>query len=491
MSQPLPAWGDLGNGYYRNPILNADFSDPDVTQVGDDYYMVCSEFHFMGIPVLHSRDLVNWRLVGRVYDRLGFAPGYDTVEKYGKGSWAPALRWHEGRFYVYFCTPDEGLFVCTATDPAGPWTPPHALSRTGWWEDPCPFWDDDGTAYLGRSIVGAGPIVVHRMSADGLSLLDEGTTVYIGKIAEGTKIYKREGWYYFVIPEGGVETGWQTVLRSTSLWGPYERKVVLATGGTVVNGPHQGALVDAGGESWFLHFQSRGALGRVVHLQPVSWVDGWPVMGVGGEPVEVWAKPRLPARPPELPATSDAWGGALGWQWQWNHNPVDEAWSLTARPGWLRLRGLGAVDLRRARNTLTQRLMGPRGRVEVELDGRALAEGQVAGLVLWGKGEDWVGVRMVEGRPRLEAWTSGRVAHGPVVGSPVGLGLTVDLDGTTRFQVRIGGWVDLGTACTPTAAFWKGARVGLFCWGEGSGVADFGPFHYEVDRFPGGKPPGE
>jgi len=480
MNNPLPAWGDLGNGYYRNPILNADFSDPDVVQVGEDYYMVCSEFHFMGIPVLHSRDLVNWRLVGRVFHRLDVDPGYDTVAKYGKGSWAPALRWNHGTFYVYFCTPDEGLFVCTATDPSGPWTPPHALSRTGWWEDPCPFWDDDGRAYLGRSIVGAGPIVIHQMSVDGLSLLDEGTTVYIGKIAEGTKIYKREGWYYLVIPEGGVETGWQTVLRSKSLYGPYERRVVLATGATSVNGPHQGALVDAGGETWFLHFQSRGALGRVVHLQPVTWVEGWPVMGADGEPVELWSKPRLPPCPPGLPATSDPWEGPLGWQWQWNHNPVDEAWSLTERPGWLRLKSLEAPTLRAARNTLTQRLMGPRGRVEVDLDGAGMAEGQVAGLVLWGRSEDWVGLRRIDGRLRVEAWASGKVAYGPM-DSPVGLGLIIDLDGTTRFQVRLGGgWVDLAGACTPTAAAWKGARVGLFSYGP-RGAADFGPFRYDVD----------
>lgn len=486
----LPSWGDLGNGFYRNPVLNADYSDPDVIRIGADYYMVCSEFHFMGIPVLHSTDLVNWDVIGRVYDRLDFDPGYDTMEKYGKGSWAPALRYHGGRFFVYFCTPDEGLFVCTADRPEGPWTPPRALSRTGWWEDPCPFWDEDGSAYLGRSIVGAGPIVLHRMAADGLSLLDEGKTVYIGKIAEGTKIYRREGYYYLVIPEGGVETGWQTVLRAKDLFGPYERQVALATGRTKVNGPHQGALVDTPeGSWWFFHFQARGTLGRVVHLQPVEWVDGWPRIGASGEPVEVWAKPGTgPVQAPRLPATSDDWSApVLHPAWQWNHNPVEGAWSLTERPGFLRLRAQAAPGLRAARNTLTQRLMGPRGRIEVTLDGAGLAEGQVAGLAFLGNGRDnWIGLRRTDGHWRVEAWADGVLAHGPRVTGTVALGVRLDLDGVTRFSVSLGDgfWIELGGPCVLTPGTWKGARVGLFSYDQtGSGApADFGPFCYEVDR---------
>ena len=488
MTELLPSWGDMGNGYYRNPVLNADFSDPDVVRVGADYFMVCSDFHYMGMPVLQSADLVNWRLVGRVYGRLDIDPGYDSFQRYGRGCWAPALRWHGNRFFVYFCTPDEGLFVCTATNPAGPWTPPHALSRTPMWEDPCPFWDEDGRAYLGHSIVGAGPIVVHEMNPDGMSLLDEGRTVYIGKIAEGTKIYRREGWYYLVIPEGGVEAGWQTVLRAANLYGPYERRVVLATGKTTINGPHQGALVDTpGGQSWFLHFQSRGALGRVCHLQPVEWREGWPHIGVDGEPVEVWAKPDTPEKTePTLPATSDDWSQPhLGWQWQWNHNPVGGAWSLADRPGHLRLRALAAPGLQQAPNTLTQRLMGPRGRIEVHLDGRGLVEGQRAGLAFLGKEESWLALCHREGRPRLEAWTGGAVAHGPGA-DDVWLGADVDLEGRTRFRFSLDGrhWSFLGGDCTLEPAFWKGARVALFTYdAQGArGPADFGPFRYEVFR---------
>ena len=298
-------WGDQGDGTYRNPVLNADFSDPDVIRVGKKYYMVASDFHFIGMQVLESDDMVNWRYVSQIYSRFD-EPGWDSNEHYAGGSWAPAIRYHDGLFYVYFCTPDEGLFMSTAKDAHGPWCPLHLVKRVEKWEDPCPLWDSDGQAYLGRSQWGAGPIIVHKMSADGKQLLDDGVTVYTGPVAEGTKFMKRNGYYYLIIPEGGVGQGWQTVLRAKNIYGPYERKVVLEQGSTNINGPHQGALVDTapsdspeGGEQtwWFYHFQETPVLGRVVHLQPVRWQDDWPLMGVDydgngvGEPVASWQKP--------------------------------------------------------------------------------------------------------------------------------------------------------------------------------------------------------
>ena len=300
-------WGDQGNGTYRNPVLNADFSDPDVIRVGKKYYMVASDFHFIGMQVLESDDMVNWRYVSQIYARFD-EPGWDANRHYAGGSWAPAIRYHDGLFYVYFCTPDEGLFMATAKEARGPWSPLHLVKRVEKWEDPCPLWDDDGQAYLGRSQHGAGPIIVHRMSADGRQLLDDGVTVYTGPVAEGTKFLKRNGYYYLVIPEGGVGQGWQTVLRSRSIYGPYERRVVLEQGSTPINGPHQGALVDTapsdspeGGEQtwWFYHFQDTPVLGRVVHLQPARWQDDWPLIGVDfdgngiGEPVATYHSPIL------------------------------------------------------------------------------------------------------------------------------------------------------------------------------------------------------
>ena len=316
------SWGDQGNGTYINPLLNADYSDPDVIRVGDKYYMVASEFNYMGIQMLESEDLVNWQIISQVYDHF---EGFDTVNRYAKGSWAPALVYHNGRYYVYFCTPDEGLFMSSATDPRGPWEPLCCVKNIKGWEDPCPFWDEDGRAYLGHSKVGAGPIIIHKMSDDGKQLLDDGLTVYSGPVAEGTKFQKREGWYYLVIPEGGVGTGWQTVLRSKNIYGPYEKKVVLEQGITTINGPHQGNIVDTpNGQWWLFHFQDTPGLGRVVHLQPVRWTDGWPMAGTDlnmngiGEPVYVWQKPATgKALTPSLPQHSDEFtGDIITWKGQ-------------------------------------------------------------------------------------------------------------------------------------------------------------------------------
>lgn len=487
----LRDWGDLGNGLYRNPVLMADYSDPDVIRVGDDYYMVCSEFHYVGMPVLHSRDLVNWRIIGQVYGRLDLAPSYDEMNAYGKGSWAPVIRYHEGRYYVYFCTPDEGLFMTSTADPAGPWAPLHAVCRVAGWEDPCPFWDEDGTAWLGHSTWGAGPIVVHRMSPDGRSLLDDGRIVYVGKVAEGTKLFNREGLYYLSIPEGGVQTGWQTILRAPHILGPYERRVVLQTGRTDINGPHQGALVDASdGSSWFMHFQSRGAIGRVCHLQPVRWVDGWPEIGCGGEPVAIHEMPAC-AHPekPSLPQASDRFvDGRLGPQWQWNHNPRLRGPALGDRPGWLSLHARPAQSLLEAHNTLTQKLMGTGGRITVTLDGTRMAPGQAAGLAfLAGREENHIGLVREDGGLRLEAVTGGIRHHGPRrMGPVVRLEALIDLAGETRFAFGMPGEASmpLGGACRLVDGFWKGARPALYSFNRlaDEGCADFADFRYEDIR---------
>jgi beta-xylosidase len=485
-----PCWGDLMNGLYKNPILNSDYSDPDVVRVNDDFYMVCSEFHYMGMPVLHSNDLVNWTIVGKVYDSLRIDPVYDNMDGYAKGSWAPTIKYNNGTFYVYFCTPVEGLYMSTATNPAGPWTPLHEVLRVTGWEDPCPFWDDDGTAYLGHSTVGAGPIIIHRMSADGKRLLDSGTIVYVGKFAEGTKIYKRNGYYYLIIPEGGVKTGWQTVLRSKSIYGPYEKKIVLQTGATNINGPHQGSLVELeSGESWFLHFQDAGVLGRVCHLQPVTWVGDWPLMGCDGEPVSIYKKPDVGREyRRSLPQTSDEFNDtSLGLQWQWNHNPINERWSLSKRPGYLSLESMHADNIFKAKNTLTQKLMGTRGKITTELNIENMKPGQIAGLAfLAGKEENWIGIVKENGLSYIKAVTAGIWYHGPAIEScSVLLGTLIDLNGRTKFYFSLDNesYIQFGGPCKLQAGFWKGARIGLFSFNtmNSSGRADFNWFRYDFN----------
>ena len=551
----VTAWGDQGNGTYVNPILNADYSDPDAIRVGDKYYMVASDFHFMGMQVLESTDLVNWTLIAQLYDRLDF-PKWDTNERYAGGSWAPAIRYHDGKFWVFFCTPHEGLFMTQATDPRGPWTPLHLVEKVEKWEDPCPFWDEDGQAYLGRSKHGAGPIIIHKMSPDGKRLLDEGRTVYTGPVAEGTKIHKRDGYYYMSIPEGGVESGWQTILRSRNIYGPYEKKVVLEQGMTNINGPHQGAMVDTpDGEWWFLHFQQFNPIGRVVHLQPMHWRDGWPVIGVDqdmngiGEPVPAWRMPgwkmatsesgesalssdyrdsRLSSgsRDSRLSrlssnsilssasiATSDDFNATnLGLQWQFNHNPVDNAWSLTERKGYLTLHALQSESFKKARNTLTQKSMGYRGEFTIKLNVSSLKDGDHAGLACMGKVNHQIGIKKEGGKLYIyvgedEATASDKFRRAtsnelqatqnssPVAGNSSlvtksTVYLRLHLDGIGNVYSFSWSYVDNDKAFTPIGepfamkfGHWKGVRPALFCYnttGEG-GRALFDWARYRIN----------
>jgi beta-xylosidase len=468
-------WGDQGDGTFRNPVLKADYSDPDVIRVGDDFYLVASDFHYVGMQVLHSRDLVNWEIVGQVFSRLDVHPKYDEMNGYAQGTWAPTLRYHDGRFYVFVCMPYDGLFMWSTTDPRGPWSETVTVKAVSGWEDPAPFWDDDGSAWLVHSVLGAGPLILHRMSPDGGRLLDDGVEIYRGKVAEGPKLFKRKGYYYISLPEGGVDKGGQTVLRSRSLRGPWERREVLPGGS-----PHQGGIVDlASGESWFLGFQSTGRLGRVCHLLPVRWgEDDWPVFGDHGQTVERWKKPDV-GRSQSIarPAASDEFDApTLSPQWQWNHNPVPEAWSLTARPGLLRLEARPASDMSRAKNTLTQKLWDDAGIFETRLDTSGMADGQRAGLTfISGSTFGWVGVGMRGGTRRV-LWEGG---EGPALaGGDVFLRgrysgdvarLDYSLDGRT--------WVDTGVTFVLAFGHWKGARVGLFCYGR-RGHVDVDSVHY-------------
>jgi beta-xylosidase len=488
LSAQVLDWGDQGNGTYKNPVLNADYSDPDVIRVGEKYYMVCSDFHWLGMQVLESSDLVNWQLISQVYRRMNF-PGWDRNIHYAAGAWAPAIRYHEGKFWIYVCTPDEGLLMTTATDPRGPWEPLYQVKQIEKWEDPCPFWDDDGQAYLGRSRHRAGPIIIHKMTADGRQLLDEGTTVYQGPVAEGTKFLKRNGWYYLIIPEGGVSRGWQTVLRSRNIYGPYEKKVVLEKGSTDVNGPHQGALVDTpDGQWWFFHFQSTTPNGRVLHLQPARWKDDWPLMGVDidgngvGEPVAVWTKP-YPQSQPMLPATSDDFSSSqLGLQWQWCHNPVDTAWSLTEHKGFLTLHALQADSLKECRCMLTQKVMGFEGEATLLLDANDMQPGMCAGLAFTGRsfraiGLSSEGVYVEEGgRGMLVSRSKSR---------RVWLRVTIDSrQNRHQFYYSFNGkdYVPAGDSFSMLTGYWKGIRVGLYCYNTvaATGSARFDSFRYDI-----------
>lgn len=488
-------WGDQENGRYVNPILNADFSDPDVIRVGEKFYMVSSDFHFIGLPVMESDDMVNWKIISQVYDRFDF-PEWDRNERYGGGSWAPAIRYHKGNFWVFFCTPNEGLFMSNSPSAKGPWSPLLNVKHIEGWEDPCPFWDDDGQAYIGRSQLGAGPIIIHKMSSDGTKLLDDGVTVYEGPVAEGTKIHKMNGYYYMSIPEGGVATGWQTILRSKNIYGPYEKKIVLEEGRSGVNGPHQGALVDTpGGDWWFYHFQSTDPLGRVVHLQPVIWEDGWPRIGVDydgngiGEPVKEWCMPNVEKKvKKQIPQGSDEFSDSkLGLQWQFNHNPQNDKWTLTERSGYFRIKAQKADKLRSSRNMLTQKCMGYIGKASTELDCGELEEGQRAGLFCVGSQYNAVGVLRKDGKNYIYREDDGyEEILTSISSTKLYFKVTYDAKKNIHqlyYSTDNSSFIAVGKPYSLRSSDWKGARIGVFSYNiiKDGGIVDFNWFRYNIN----------
>lgn len=472
---------DTKSKVYHNPVLYADYSDPDVIRDGKDFYVIASSFHFVpAIPILHSRDLVHWELAGHVLSRLDMAPQYDMQggTRYGGGVWAPSVRVHNGLFYIYFPTPDEGIFVTTARKMTGPWSPPQAVLAGPGWEDPCPFWDDDGSAYLIHSKLHAGPLFLHRMSPDGKKLLDAGKIVVQDPVhlptLEGPKLYKRNGWYYIFAPMGGVGRGPQVVLRSRNIYGPYEHRIVLAQGNTDVNGPHQGGWVEApDGRGWFVHFSLRGAHGRIVYLEPVRWENDWPVMGqvidgsASGQPVEQYALPVVDSATDEMdPQTSDEFNAhILGPNWEWNHNPVNSEWSLTQRSGYLRLHAMQAPDLLHARNTLTESMQDESFEVTTRMDLQHLVDGDRAGLSMFDKSTSYIGVREGKGTRSLLFTIQGKETPGPEVKQrTVQLRAVVHADTATYYYSLDDGqsFHPLGTPVDLAFSWWKGARPALF-----------------------------
>lgn len=517
-----PVWvPDQGDGTYRNPVLAGDYSDPDAVRVGSDYYLTASSFtNVPGLPILHSRDLVNWTIIGHALERLEPDSHY-RVPRRGGGVWAPAIRYHSGRFLIYYPDPDQGILMVAASDPRGPWSAPVLVDSTRGAIDPAPFWDDDGSAWLVHAYAGSragfnNVITLKRMNAEGTKTLDTGRTVIDGKsfapvktsfgqlawrVTEGPKLYKKDGYYYLFAPSGGVKQGWQGVFRSRRIEGPYEARNVLDQGRTDINGPHQGTWVTTkAGEDWFIHFQDTDSYGRRVFLEPMRWKNGWPVIGSDrngdgtGEPVLRHAKPKLPKQPTAVPQTDDEFGGPLGLQWQWNSNPADD-W-IQIGGGKLRLKSVsGSPNLFEVGNLLSQKLPAGQFTATTLLHFAPLRDGERAGLAIAGRAYGLIGVERASGQLRIvEAMNacadSGQPetrVPGPVIGDqPLWLRLSAEpivvpeappsdpsfdlppmrrsIQARVIFSYSLDGehFTPFGDTFISRPGVWTGAQIGLF-----------------------------
>lgn len=409
---------DEGNGIYRNPVLHADYSDPDVCAVGEDYFLTASSFNCTpGLPILHSKDLVNWKIVNYALKKVEPVEYYNEA-RHGKGVWAPSIRFQEGVFYIYWGDPDFGIFMVKTRDPYGEWDKPVLVKAGKGMIDPCPLWDDDGRVYLAHAWAGSrakfnSVLTVCEMNKEGTAVISDPVLVFDGNdgvnhTIEGAKFYKRNGFYYLFAPAGGVVSGWQLVMRSKDVYGPYEPRIVMAQGKTDINGPHQGGWVDTpAGESWFLHFQDKGAYGRVLHLNPMKWVNDWPVIGVDkdgdgcGDPVSRYRKPKTDKTYPiETPVESDEFDTRkLGLQWEWHANYQD-VFGFTTNMGYVRIYGHELSphfkNFWEVPNLLMQKFPAEEFTATAKLKVSAKDDGQLSGLIIMGWDYSWIGVEKQE-----------------------------------------------------------------------------------------------
>lgn len=519
---------DEGNGMYRNPVLHADYSDPDVCAVGEDYFLTASSFNCTpGLPILHSKDLVNWKIVNYALKKVEPVEYYNEP-RHGKGVWAPSIRFHEGMYYIYWGDPDFGIFMVKTRDPYGEWDAPVLVKAGKGMIDPCPLWDDDGRVYLAHAWAGSrakfnSVLTVCELNKEGTKVISDPVLVFDGNdgvnhTIEGAKFYKRNGFYYLFAPAGGVVSGWQLVMRSKNVYGPYEPRIVMAQGKTDINGPHQGGWVDTpAGESWFLHFQDKGAYGRVLHLNPMKWVNDWPVIGVDrdgdgcGDPVSRYRKPKTDKTYPiETPVESDEFDTRkLGLQWEWHANYQD-VFGFTTNMGYARIYGHELSshfkNFWEVPNLLMQKFPAEEFTATAKLKVSAKDDGQLSGLIVMGWDYSWIGVEkqgekfllkqaickdaeqgnleQVSTLAVLEPSKKFEAGLFPNFEREICIRVRVGKEAYCRFSYSLDGkkFTEAGTLFKARQGKWIGAKVGMFSvtpHGKERGWVDVDWFHVE------------
>lgn len=499
---------DEGNGMYRNPVLHADYSDPDVCALGENYFLTASSFNCTpGLPILHSKDLVNWKIVNYALKKVEPVEYYNEP-RHGKGVWAPSIRFHEGMYYIYWGDPDFGIFMVKTRDPYGEWDAPVLVKAGKGMIDPCPLWDDDGRVYLAHAWAGSrakfnSVLTVCELNKEGTAVISDPVLVFDGNdgvnhTIEGAKFYKRNGFYYLFAPAGGVVSGWQLVMRSKDVYGPYEARIVMAQGKTDINGPHQGGWVDTpAGESWFLHFQDKGAYGRVLHLNPMKWINDWPVIGVDkdgdgcGDPVSRYRKPKTDKTYPiETPVESDEFDTRkLGLQWEWHANYQD-VFGFTTNMGYARIYGHELSshfkNFWEVPNLLMQKFPAEEFTATAKIKVSAKDDGQLSGLIIMGWDYSWIGVEkqgekfllkqavckdaeqgsleQVSTLAVLEPSQKFEAGLFPNYEREIYIRVHVDKGAYCRFSYSLDGkkFTEAGTLFKARQGKWIGAKVGMF-----------------------------
>lgn len=490
---------DNGDGTYKNPIIYADYSDPDVVRVDGDYYMTASSFNVVpGLPILHSKDMVNWTLINHALKELIPIETFN-VPQHGNGVWAPSIRYHNNEFYIYWGDPDFGIYMVKTKDPFQEWDEPILVMEGKGLIDPCPLWDDNGDVYLVHAFAGSrrgvkSLLSVNKMNSEGTEVIDKGIHVFDGHdnhdTVEGSKFYKRNGYYYIFAPAGGVAMGWQLILRSKNIYGPYEEKVVLEQGSTIINGPHQGAWVDTpNGESWFYHFQDVKAYGRIVHLQPMSWKNDWPLIGKDidgngiGEPVISYKKPDVGnIYPIETPTETDNFEGFnIGLQWQWHANN-DVVWhAKLAAKNFLRLFAIkkpeDVANLWMVPNLLLQKFPAPNfsASTKITLHPEEAKSGKTAGLIVMGMDyatlsishdENGFFIQQTETINAIDGKEEKVIAKEVLKNNSAYFKVEISApDAICQFSFSEDGktWEKIGKPFKGKGGKWIGAKVGLFC----------------------------
>ena len=506
LAQQPGKWGDQGDGTYANPVIPADFSDIDIIKVGKEFVAMSSTFQYSpGVALLKSRDLVNWKVVGHAVPdvrQIGPEMNWDKMGRYNFGIWAGAIREHAGKFWVYFGTLQEGYFMTTASRIEGPWEPLTKVMKDPGWDDCCPFWDDDGQMYLVGSRISRDPangkgynIHLMKLTPDGKAIVPgSDRIIHQSNGSEANKLYKINGYYYHYYSEVHREGRVVMMNRSRSLDGPWETRQLNHAERNPQADPNQGGLVELEDKSWWFFTQNGSGkwTGRTAQLLPVHWIDGWPILGEpdkDGIGTMVWShrKPIDGEEPSARRFSDDFSTPSLAPEWEWNHHPRDEKWSLTERPGFLRLhafRPLQPGNFLKVGNCVTHRVYGSaHGQVTTKLDVSQLAPGQNAGLCLFHGSAGWIGATCKEGRKYVAQVSDGQWTVGPELkGADLWARADIDANGKVTWAYSIDGkeFQPLGRPFQCGWFKYRGTRIGLFTYnndGE-NGIVDFDDFVY-------------